>query len=170
MSQVTERPKTEWTCSKVLDAKAGDPDGSAACEFCNTKIRWVHLLEHNDYHRPVEAGVCCAARLCWDYDADAAEREVKNRAARQQTFLDRRKWKPSKRKPGNIWRKVNTERFGKVTVTVFRRADGKHSVYIAGGGDEKHCDAMRFSDQDAALKRAFFLVEKLMSEPREPSE
>jgi hypothetical protein len=77
------RPEPDWTCREVLDAQAIDPAaGQSRCEFCGTRIRWIHVLEHDDHPRAVETGCCCAARLCFDYDAEAAERELKNRMAR----------------------------------------------------------------------------------------
>lgn len=82
------RPKTDWTCREIIDAKAVNPNGSSKCEFCGTNLRWIHILEHKDYRRSVEAGCCCASRRCFDYDAEAAEREFKNRIGRLMRFID----------------------------------------------------------------------------------
>ncbi len=82
------RPDADWTCREVLDAKAVDPAGESHCEFCGTRIRWIHVLEHDDHDGTAEAGCCCAARLCFDYDAESAERELKNRMGRLARFTD----------------------------------------------------------------------------------
>jgi len=154
-------PSADWFCTAILDAKAGDEPEEARCELCGTRLRWVHVLEHHKYHRPLEVGCCCAVRLSVDYDAAGAEWELKNRAGRQQRFLDGRKWKRSKRNPHNFWRKVRTSEHGDVTVTVFRDSGGWFSVYFAAGKDDRYCDGKKHKTRNAAKERAFELVETL---------
>lgn len=155
-------PDSDWTCRAVRDAKEGDASGAARCEFCGTKIRWVHVLEHDEHHGAVDAGCCCAERLCFDYDATGAERGARNAAAQRVRFLDRARWKNSRRNPDNIWRDVNVPGIGRVKVTVFQNERG-YCVFVAGKGEDRYCDPARFRTQSAALERAWELVLQLMS-------
>jgi hypothetical protein len=148
----------DWTCREVLDAKAVAPDGVAKCEFCGTKIRWIHVLEHDDYHRSVETGCCCASRLCFDYDAEAAEREIKNRVSRLMRFVDPRRWTRSRANPENIWRWVRLSKRRKERVTVYLK-NGEYGIYLSGAS---HFD--RYGSQAEAKNMAFELVEQLKSE------
>lgn len=157
---VRRRPTMDWACEHVLDAMVGDSDAMAACEVCGTRIRWVHVLSHVDYHRPIEVGGCCAERLCCDYDAAGAERKMKSRVGRRERFLDRGKWKRSRRNPDNLWRLARTPQNGTVTVTVFVR-DDRFCVYLAAGKDDRWCDGENFETQRGAMQYAFDLIEKL---------
>ncbi len=154
------RPADGWTCREVYDAKLADPSGEVHCEICGTRLRWVHVVEHEEYYRSVEVGCCCAVRLCFDYDAAAAERELRGRHNRRVRFLDRSRWKPSKHKPRNIWRRVWLPDKAQVTVTIFIK-DCRFCIYIAGEKDDRWCDGEAFITQDKALDRAFELVETL---------
>jgi hypothetical protein len=159
---VQRRPGMNWNCVEVLDAQAGDPQGTANCEFCGTLIRWIHVLKHDDYHRAVEAGCCCAARLCNEYDAAAAERELKNRMDRRLRFVNSAKWKRSKRNPENIWRKVRTPEDGVLLVTVFLQ-EGRYLIYVAAKDSDRYCHWQKYESQSQAMAGAFELVERLRS-------
>jgi len=125
----TRRPTTDWYPREVLDSRAVAPDEITKCEFCNTQIRWIHVLGHDDYHHCVEAGCCCAQRLCFEYDAAAAENEIRNRLGRLMRFVDSRRWKQSKSNPENTWRwlKIDGKR---ERITVFLK-DGTYGVYFS---------------------------------------
>jgi len=155
------RPENDWTCREVLDAKAIDPKGQSSCEFCGTQIRWIHVLEHDEHHRSMQAGCCCAVRLCSDYDAEAAEREVKNRTGRLIRFTDLRKWQRSKTNPENIWRFVRISDGSKRRVTVFLR-QARYSICLAGRQDEAtYFHRESYATQLEAMSVAFELVEGL---------
>lgn len=155
------RPTMDWTGTRVLDAKAGDPAGWAECGVCGRKIRWVHMLEHCDYHRPIAVGCCCARRLCNGYDAAGAEREFRSRVSRREKFLDRAKWKTSKRNPNNLWRCVRTPGGNNATVTAFLNEAGEYMVFLAASETDKWCDSIGYETQAEAMARAFWLIEKL---------
>ncbi len=161
---VDYRPETDWTCRELLDAQAIDPLGKCACEFCGTSIRWIHVLEHDDYHRSMRAGCCCAVRLCFDYDAEAAERELKNRMGRLMRFVDLRRWNRSRSNPENIWRWVRLSDRNKVRVTVFLK-DGRYAICLAGRKDDDcYFHWGRYATQSEATSVAFELVERLREE------
>lgn len=154
-------PESDWNCSEVLDAKAIDPLGQSRCEFCGTRIRWVHVLEHDDHDRAAEAGCCCAVRLCFDYDAEGAERVLKNRMGRLMRFVDLRRWKQSRNNPENVWRFVRVHDGSKVRVIVFLK-DGRYMIYLAGRkDDDRRCHWGKYGTQSEAMSVAFELVEGL---------
>jgi len=58
-------------------------------------------------------------RLCYDYDAEAAERDLKNRTGRLIRFVNMRMWTRSRNDRENIGRRVPLPDGSKVMVTVF---------------------------------------------------
>lgn len=50
------RPSMGRTSVEILDGSA--IPGEHRCEFCNHRIRWVHLLEHADRDGARPAGCC----------------------------------------------------------------------------------------------------------------
>jgi hypothetical protein len=152
-------PETDWTFREVLDAQAIDSGGQSSCEFCGTRIRWIHLLEHDEHPGAIAAGCCCATRLCLDYDAEATEREFKNRMARLARFTDLRRWRRSRKNPENICRVVRLKD-RKLDVTVFLKF-GSYGICIGGPKKDERCfHPERYGSQAEALNVAFELVER----------
>lgn len=154
-----KRPVNDWTAREVLDAKAVDPEGSATCGFCGTKIRWIHVLEHDDYVGTVPAGCCCALKYCNEYDAAGAEKEVRALAARRQKFADLRRWKPSRKNAENLVRNVRLADGAKVRVTIFRQM-GRYKLSFAETGGEVNYPRDSFGSQVEAALAAFDLLEE----------
>jgi len=148
--------QNDWTCIRVIDAKSL----SAACEFCGTRIRWVHVLGHEDYHSTLEAGCCCAVRLCAGYDAPDAERAMKNKFNRQMKFSDVTKWRRSQSNPANVWRWMKIPKGRKFRVTVFLK-DGRYMTFV-----DDECNWEKFRTQKEAMDSAFEIVEKIKSDAR----
>lgn len=151
-------PETDWTPKKILDAKVKDAQKKFACEFCGRRLRWLHIIEHVDYHRPATAGCCCAAHRCYDYDAAEAERECKNRAGRLMRFVDLRRWKPSRSNPDNVWRWVKLSGKKKLRVTVFPKW-GRYSVSVADPNQKPYFHPEKYASQIEAMKSAFDQIE-----------
>lgn len=157
------RPTANWTCREVLDANVIEPDDIAKCDFCDRRIRWIHVLEHDDWHRSMQAGCCCAMRLCHGYDAEGAERELKNRAGRLMRFVDLRRWRPSRTNPENIVRTVKMPDGRNVKVTVFLK-DGRYMVYLGyRKSSDNYCHWGKYASQSEALAVAFQLIEEKKS-------
>jgi len=127
---VYTRPSTDWTCLEIQDSQAVSMDEISRCEFCSTRIRWIHILQHDQYDRLLQAGCCCASRMCLDYDAEGAERELKNRFSRLMSFSDQRKWYTSESKPENIWRWVRV--MGKKARLTVYKNHRQYGVYLPG--------------------------------------
>lgn len=160
MPKKRSRPNSDWNCRELLDAKAVNTDGESRCEFCGTRIRWIHILEHDDWHRPIETGCCCAARLCFEYDAKSAERNAKNRLGRYSRFIESRRWNRSNTNPANVWRWVKLPDGRRVRVTIFFKS-GKYGIYIVNkeNDDDKFCPWDRYSSKDDAMAVAFEVIE-----------
>jgi hypothetical protein len=90
---------------EILDAAVAEPSGHSRCEFCGQRIRWMHILEHDEYDRTMRAGCCCAEKYCNDYDAAGAEKAMKARAGRRRTFANLERWRPSRYNAENRVRK-----------------------------------------------------------------
>ena len=161
IGSIEDRPGSEWTCREVLDAQAIDPTGQSRCEFCAARIRWIHVLVHDEYDREMQAGCCCAARRCFEYDAEAAERELKNRMDRRARFMDLKRWTRSRPNPENVWRSVQTPNDGRVRVTVFLKAEG-YGICISRKTDgDRFFHPDKYVSQSEAMSVAFELVECL---------
>ena len=65
--------------------------------------------------------------------------------AAREVFCDPAAWKPSRRKPGNVWR-----HWDGITLTVFRRDDGYYGWCIADEFDKRY-SRIGYEDQDAAM-------------------
>ena len=151
-------PTTDWTFIAIEDAMDNNANAYSTCDFCGTEIRWVHVLEHDDYPRPVNAGCCCAQKYCYDYDAEAAEREHKNKIGRLGRFVARDKWRASKNNRENICRFVRLPNGRRIHVTVWKKQD-LYGVCITG---LEHWD--RYRSQLDAMNAAFDLVDDLKRE------
>jgi hypothetical protein len=87
------------------DGSSPEETDYATCEMCGKEqIRFVHTMEHDDYHS-LDVGCICAGNMENDYEgAKRREAKARNRAARKAKWLSR-KWKRSK---GNQY--INAER------------------------------------------------------------
>lgn len=108
-------PHKGWRCIDVYDLRE---DGStpeetsyATCEMCgNERIRYVHVLEHDDYHATIEVGCVCAEKLTDDYVSPRArEKRLKSKSARKAKWLQRR-WRTSSK--GNPYLSVEGHNLG----------------------------------------------------------
>ncbi|MBN2021070.1 MAG: hypothetical protein JW749_12705 [Sedimentisphaerales bacterium] len=95
-------PHRGWRCVDVYDLRE---DGStpeetnyATCEMCgHERIRFVHVLQHNEYENKIRVGCICAEKLTNNYiNPKAKETNLAKKAARKSKWLSRR-WKTSKK-------------------------------------------------------------------------
>ena len=95
-------PRKGWRCTNVIDLRPDDEpidkDEYATCELCgNYPIRFVHVMEHDDYDGPMNVGCVCAEHISNDYvNPKARETRLKNKAARKRNWLSL-KWKTSRK-------------------------------------------------------------------------
>lgn len=156
----SNRPKSGWDCCEIFDAKDNRSHHLFRCDFCNKKLRWVHVLKHKEYHGNVHAGCICATRLCDNYDAEAAEVKMKNRMIRKKNFLMQSKWRISGRNRDNILRDLNLKDGKKIRVTIFLMQLG-YKVFLAGPGEQQYCPNDVFESQGTAMELAFEIIDEL---------
>ena len=139
-------PSSGWACTGVTDL--GAPVG--VCEMCGHQIiRYAHHMVHPQYH-PIVAGCYCAGRMEGNVEAARErERDLKNRLARQESFL-KRPWKRSKN--GNQYLRLR----GHVLVLYALKNGGgwKYAVDSAFAGGV-------FDSREKAILAAFQAFDKL---------
>lgn len=95
-------PRKGWRCVDVIDIRPDNgrtnDDDYETCEMCgNHPIRFVHLMQHDDYDGEMRVGCVCAEHMSDDYTHPRArETRLKNKAARRRNWLSLR-WKMSKK-------------------------------------------------------------------------
>lgn len=86
-------PLDHWYCVDLID----EEDASFVCELCGCeKVRYVHVMEHDEYFEKLYVGCICAGIMEGDImAAQERDRKMKNRAKRKLNF-PRRKWKTAR--------------------------------------------------------------------------
>ena len=89
-------PHKGWRCVDVEDL--GEP--STICEMCETmEIRYVHIMEHDDWTGTLRCGCVCAGHMEQDLKgAKRREAGMKSRARRRAAFPQSPRWKHSREK------------------------------------------------------------------------
>lgn len=95
-------PLDHWHCVDLMD----EEDASFVCELCGCeKVRYVHVMEHEEYFENVCVGCICAGIMEGDIlAAKERDRKMRNRANRRLNF-PRRKWKRARN--GGYFTKYN---------------------------------------------------------------
>lgn len=94
-------PHKGWLCVDVYDVLANGASAEEAdyptCEMCGKeKIRYVHVVEHNNFPRRLSVGCVCAEKLSGDcVNPRRQEAKLKRKASRKGKWLTR-KWSSSK--------------------------------------------------------------------------
>lgn len=92
-------PHKGWRCVDSYDSCANGEEIHLVCEMCDhQEIRYVHVMEHDNYEGRLECGCVCAAYMEQDYEmsdiaayleaAQDRDREMRNRTSRS---VNRRK-------------------------------------------------------------------------------
>lgn len=83
-------PLGNWRCVEMIDGEAAEFE----CELCGyPAVRFIHVMEHDEYFEKVSVGCICAGIMEGDImAARERDRKMKNRARRKQNFPNR-KWK-----------------------------------------------------------------------------
>ncbi len=94
-------PHKGWRCVDVIDLRPNNEPvelvNYATCEMCgHEKIRYVHVMEHDNFEGQLDAGCVCAEKMLDDYVGPRErERRLKNKAARKRNWLQLQ-WKTSR--------------------------------------------------------------------------
>ena len=111
----------------------------------NHPIRYVHVMEHDDYEDQMNVGCVCAEHMSDDYlNPKSREKRLRNRAARRRNWLAL-KWKTSRK--GNPYLKKDG-----MILTVF---PDQFREGMWGFGVDGDFSAEKYDSQDAA-KLALF--------------
>ena len=123
-------PLSGWYCDYVYDVDDGDDEADSdelfTCELCRCqKVRYVHVMRHEEYFESLEVGCVCAGIMEGNIlAAKERDRQLKNRAERKRHFPERR-W--FKNYTGNLQLDYKGTR-----IYINRKADGHFSVYVKG--------------------------------------
>src|SRR5574344_293297 len=114
-------PHKGWVLNEVIDIRE---DGQSAeetpyetCMMCgNEKIRFVHIVSHNEVEEEYRVGCVCAERMTNDYiNPKGKENELRNRANRRNTWI-KKTWKLRK---DNIFGKKTFQELHKAKIAAF---------------------------------------------------
>lgn len=101
-------PHKGWIQEDVIDIREdGQPEWDTPYETCmmcgNEKIRYVHILTHQEINEEFRVGCICAEKMTNDYvTPKRLENELQNRAKRLKTWKQK-EWKRSQN--GNLFLK-----------------------------------------------------------------
>lgn len=146
-------PHKGWTCVDIEDL--GSP--SAECEMCESQtIRYVHRMEHPDYHEVLQVGCVCAGHMEGDLAASRArEASMKTRAAKRKRWTTTA-WKVSAKGNPNI--KADGYR-----VTVYQRGGGWACTVAAVDNSNVQHSRRNLKTINEAKLAAFDHITKLLS-------
>jgi hypothetical protein len=102
-------PHKGWTCVDVFDVRAEgesvEETTYESCEMCgNERIRFVHLMRHQEHPTELRVGCVCAEKMSNDYVTPYKREQVLRSRADRRTKWLARKWRRSAK--GNLWIKA----------------------------------------------------------------
>jgi len=154
-----EPPSTGWQPVRVIDAAEFGPLApKPTCDRCSRALRWVHVLCHPDWPTQLRVGCCCAKRLSFDYDAEAAEREAVGRANRFARFADLSRWQRSRTNKANLVRTIRIQGV-KIKTTIFRKGNRYSFCLLCGG--KTHFWKRQLDSQPDTIHAVFGVLERL---------
>jgi hypothetical protein len=136
-------PHKGWRCVGVEDLGAPEE----CCAMCErTQIRYVHVMEHDEYPDALRCGCVCAGHMEGDYEkARAREEESRGRSARKSRWLSLA-WRTSRE--GNPYLK---HRGGSFVVVYPKRGGWGFMVRTAPEREPIHARKTYPSEQAAKL-------------------
>lgn len=147
-------PHKGWTCADMFDVRA---DGESveeanyeACEMCgNERIRFVHLMRHQQHDGELRVGCVCAEKMSGDYQTPKKREQVlRSRAVRRAKWLTRR-WKTSRK--GHPWLKAGDFH---IVVSQENLNPARYRLYINERRGQR-----TYNSEDAAKLAAFDAIE-----------
>lgn len=83
-------PRKGWIETDVIDTQNY---GLVCCEFCGTKLRYVHEINHPELAQKYNAGCDCAEKLTDDYvGPKTSEDRLRKRAGKKLRWIKSPKW------------------------------------------------------------------------------
>jgi len=134
-------PRDGWWCAQMIDADAPridkdgkelPPEGRIICQMCDAhEIRFIHVMEHDDYEEAVRVGCYCAGYM--ENDAEAArtrEADFKSEIERKKKF-ERKIEKLERGALASDWETYNEISFDDDGDAIVE-AEGDHVLELAG--------------------------------------
>lgn len=153
-------PQKGWKHLRIEDLRDSISEGQVIryeeCEMCkNTRIRFVHVLKHQEYPYELRVGCECAEKMTDSYnDVRKKEREIRNRSNRRMVFLNR-EWLQNQ-KTGNYYLC-----YKKIYITILRSTyDDGFGVICQGNCIWKY-RGKKICDIESAKLAAFDLYEEI---------
>jgi len=158
-------PHAGWTCCGIEDIQEEGGSDLETCQMCQIQlIRFVHIMSHQNYPELLRVGCVCAEHMAEDYDGRAAEKKTRDRSRRRHTYLQERRWHPSK--AGNSIYYKSNDKF--VVIVWERDAESEPYGFVVLDkvlDDETVCDESY--ETEAEAKAAAFQVLEEMRETRQ---
>lgn len=151
-------PQKGWRLLDVVDVREdGQSEIDTDYEFCmmcgHDKIRYVHIVTHDEFGEEFRVGCNCAEKMTGDYvNPEKRERELQKRASRKSNWKNR-KWRISRN--DNYF--LNCESHNLVIYT--DRYSGKFKLKIDELFSTKSYDSIDKA-KEAAFKNVEYLKEK----------
>lgn len=138
-------PHKGWYNTSVYDSKL-EYDDHHTCDMCKKEsIRYVHVMEHDEFEGEMHVGCQCAEKMSDTYkDGKANEKKLRNRSSRLDTFLSKT-WNTNRN--GNKVIKLKG-----TNITIFKKSNGFSGVY--DGNFTK-----TFSTEDEVKKELFKMID-----------
>lgn len=145
-------PHKGWRHIETIDLKADGQDESdyEVCQMCGQeRIRYIHIMEHDDFEGEMRTGCVCAEKMCNDYITPKKEEaKLINRAKRRNNWLTRN-WRQSY--IGNDYLNVDG-----MNITIFRdKYNPSKWGYVISDGFSKKYSQKKFDSKDEAKLAAF---------------
>jgi len=146
-------PHKGWRCVATWDLRfeQGDDYTPEVCKMCGQEnLRYVHVMEHDDYEPRLRVGSVCAGKMEGDY-ANPKHRETKlaNRLGRRGRWLSRN-WRTSRK--GNTF--LNVEGHN-VVVYPDKSSPGWWRYGITDEDDRTVFSTRSYEGEDGAKLAAF---------------
>jgi hypothetical protein len=147
-------PHKGWRC---VDSYDRGEDCLDTCEMCQSAdVRYVHVMEHENYDGALHVGCVCAGHMSEDLTgARRRETGLKNRLKRRAKWLHR-KWRQSRK--GNAYLRAKG-----CVVTVFHQRHGFGWLVERGG--LKEFSKIVYADPSEARLGAFECFDALVYNP-----
>lgn len=99
-------PHKGWLCVDCYDLHVDGEEDCATCEMCGQeRIRYVHVMRHDNFSEELKVGCVCAEKMTGDYvNPKSREKVLRNRSSRRNNWL-RRNWRVSAK--GNDFLNIN---------------------------------------------------------------
>lgn len=158
-------PHKGWECIDVFDladdTEAGEEILYEQCEMCgNEKIRYVHVMKHQDFPEELHVGCVCAEKMSGDYvNPRRCETALKNKSMRRRNFNAVR-WR------FNSAKNTYSKKYKGEYITIMEGRYGGWGIFFAGQKIWNH-EGRKISSFKEAEKIAFEIFEEYHTTQKE---